>query len=235
MNGGFEYQIRSPMRLLRLILRTLLLVACLPNARAQQLQWESEEMKFSPTPTDTTVVGHFKFKNSGSAEAQIASVNSSCSCTKITLEKRSFAPGESGEIMATFTIGVRTGLQEKLILVESNDPERPRTVLKMKVAIPEVAQLRPTFLYWPSAEPLSAKEIILQVKKGFPVKTVTVESSNPKVLAKVEAAKPGEEYRIIVTPSETDQPVMANLSIKTDYPPEKPKTFYATVRVLPKK
>ena len=37
--------------------------------------------------------------------------------------------------------------------------------------------------------------------------------------AKVVTVKPGQEYPIIVTPSKTDQPVMAMLSIRTDYPP----------------
>ena len=223
------------MRPLCLILRTLLLAACLPNASAQQLEWESEDLKLSPAPTDTTVVGHFKFKNTGKAEAQIASVNSSCSCTKVSFEKRGFAPGESGEITATFTIGVRTGLQEKLILVESNDPARPKTVLKMKVAIPEIVQLRPTFLFWFPTEPPARKEISVKVMNGFPVKTLTVESSNPGISAMIETVKPGEEYRIVVTPSATDQQIMATLNIKTDYPPEKPKTFSAIVRVQPRK
>ena len=74
----------------------------------------------------------------------------------------------------------------------------------------------------------------MEVTKGFPVKTVTVESSNPKISAKVEAVKQDEAYRIIVTPGTTDQPVMAILSIKTDYPPENPKMFYAHIRVQPK-
>ncbi len=224
------------MRPLCLILRILLLlVAGLPDVHAQQLQWESEDLQFSPTPMDTTVVGHFKFKSSGTADAQIASVNSSCSCTKITLEKRSFAPGEFGEITATFTIGVRTGFQEKVILVESNDTARPRTVLKMKVTIPVVVQLRPTFLFWSPSEPLVPKEIGVKVMNGFPVKTITVESSNPGVSAVVETVKLGKEYRIIATPSVTDQAMMATFSIKTDYPPENPKTFTAIVRVQPKK
>jgi len=201
---------------------------------AQQLQWESEEAKLSPAPTDTTAIARFKFKNIGPAEAKITSVNSSCSCTKVTLEKMNYAPGESGEVTATFTIGVRTGLQEKIILVESNNPALPKKVLRMKVSIPEVAQVKPTFLYWSPNEPLTAKEINVKIMEGVPVKTVTVESSNPIIVAKVEQEKMGE-YRIVVTPSATDQPIMATLNIKTDWPLEKPKTFSATIRLSPRK
>jgi hypothetical protein len=226
----------DPMRYFLVLIQMMLLLAGLTGtSHAQQLQWESEELAFKPSPTDKAIVAHFKFKNTGDTEANIASVKSSCSCTTPKLEKKNFAPGESDEVTVTFMIGARTGLQEKVIVVEGNDPKRPITMLRMKVAIPEAAQLHPTSLYWPPSEPLSSKEISLELTKGFPVKTVTVESSNPKISAHAEAVKPGETYRIIVTPQETDQPVTAILSIKTDYPPENPKTFYINVQAQPKK
>jgi len=224
------------MRSLYLILRTLLLLnALLSKSQAQQLRWDAEELAFSPAATEATVVAHFKFTNIGKTEAKIVSVNSSCSCTKVSLEKMNYAHGESAEVNATFTIGVRTGLQEKIILVESNDIMRPRVVLKMKVAIPEIVQLHPTFLYWSPTDPLAPKEIAVKVLNSVPVRTITVESSNPKITARIESVKPGIEYRIVVMPSETDQPIMATLSIKMDYPPGNPKTFFANVRVQPKK
>jgi len=219
----------------RCVLLALGLVLLPRFGAAQQLQWESEELTFEASPTDTAVVAHFKFKNIGNAEAKIASVNSSCSCTTLALTKKNFALGESSDLTATFTIGARTGVQKKVIMVESNDLKRPTTILRMNVTIPEAVRLRPTFLYWTSAEPLSPKEIRLEIKKGFPATAIRVESSNPKISAKAEAVKAGEEYRIIVTPEETGQPVMAMLTIRTDYPPENPKTFYAHVRVQPKK
>ena len=70
---------------------------------------------------------------------------------------------------------------------------------------------------------------------NFPIKTVTVESDHPKVTAEVQTVKEGQEYRIVVTPSETDQPIMAKLTIKTDYPKENPKSFEAHVRIDPKR
>jgi hypothetical protein len=95
--------------------------------------------------------------------------------------------------------------------------------------------MRPSFLFWLPTEASTPKEIDFKVMNDFPVKTVTVQSSNPNIAAKVEPVKPGQDYRIIVIPGETDKPMMATLSIKTDYPPENPKTFYANVRVQPKK
>ena len=105
----------------------------------------------------------------------------------------------------------------------------------MKVNIPEVAQVRPTFLYWASDQPIAPKEVNVRVLNGFPVKNISVSSSSPKISAKVEMVKEGQAYRVIVTPSPTDQPITAILTIQTDYPSENPKTFSVNVRVQPMK
>ncbi len=222
------------------MIRCLLVVAiCLTGlvcrSGAQRLQWNAEEQKFTPPPSDTAVVAHFKFKNVGDAEANITAVNSSCSCTKITLDKRKYAPGESGDLTATFTIGVRTGVQDKIILVESNDVAKPRAVLRMKVTIPEMAQLRPSFLFWNAGEPASTKSVSFKIIDGVPVSSVAVESSNPAISAKVETVVAGRDYRIVATPTSTNEPLTATLTIKTDYPQENPKKFMVTARVLPAK
>ena len=200
---------------------------------AQQLQWEAEEQKFNPSPSDTVVAAYYKFKNLGNAEANITAVNSSCSCTKITLDKRNYAPGESGALLAIFTIGDRTGVQDKVILVETNDTAKPRAVLRMKVTIPEIAQLRPSFVFWNAGESAAPKTVSLKIEEGVPVNSVVVESSDPAVLAKAEVVATGQEYRIVVTPQNTQNPITATLTIKTDYPLENPKKFTAVVRVLP--
>ena len=113
-------------------LSLLLFLAAVVRCCAQQLQWENHELTFNPAPTDKLVVAHYKFKNTGDAEAKITAINSSCDCATLATEKKNFAPGESGEITATFTMGVRIGQQLKWITVESNDPKNPKTTLRMK-------------------------------------------------------------------------------------------------------
>jgi len=200
---------------------------------AQQLQWETEQLAFQPSPAATEIVAHFKFKNTGAASAIIKSVNSSCSCTTPTMRQQSFAPGEAGEVTVTYTIGTRTGVQEQTIAVASNDPQRPFTLLRIKVTIPEMVQLHPDSLKWSPAEPRTPKVIMLEVAPTYPVTTITVQSSNPLVAAKVETVTPGTAYRIIVTPGESRTTAVARLSIHTDYPPSHPKTYSAHIRVEP--
>jgi len=213
------------------MIRIFLPLIILPLTCFAQLKWESQELTLKPTPLDSSVVGHFKFKNAGKYQIKIKSVTSSCGCTTVALEKRSFEPAETGEIVATFNIGERVGLQEKTILVESSDPEAPKTVLLLKVLIPEIAEVKPTFLYWPSNEPIKEKEIAVKILENIPVKTLTVSSSDPNVVTRVEAIKAGKEYQIVVKPKEGTKAVNAMLSIDLDYPPEKPKRFFAKIRM----
>src|ERR1700751_213317 len=126
---------------------------------AAQLRWETRELEFSPPVNETQVTAHFKFQNVGQSEIKITSVNTSCGCTTAALEKKTIAPGEKGEIKATFDIGERVGLQQKTILVESTDPESPKTSLALKVHIPAVARVRPSFLEWDLGESPSAQAI----------------------------------------------------------------------------
>ncbi|MEI6350298.1 MAG: DUF1573 domain-containing protein [Verrucomicrobiota bacterium] len=201
------------------------------TSHGQQLQWEQAEQKFTPSATDSAVVAHFQCKNVGMSEVKFTSVTSPCACTTPVLRKKQLAPGESGEVTATFTFGSRTGLQEKTLLVESNDRDQPRKILKLVTTIPKVVEVNPTFLFWPASQPLVSREISLKVLNGFPIHAFTVTSSDPRVSAKVEPLKPGGEFRVVVSVPESPQPVTALLQITADYPPENPKVFNATVRV----
>jgi hypothetical protein len=138
---------------------------------------------------------------------------------------------EKGEIQATFNVGERVGLQQKTISVESTDPESPKTSLALKVHIPAVARVRPSFLEWDLGESPSAQAINVKILNDFPIHAVSVISSDPRISARVEQTVPSKEYRIIVEPKGTSEPLTATLEIKTDYPAENPKEYIAFVRI----
>jgi uncharacterized protein DUF1573 len=198
---------------------------------AAQLRWETRELEFSPPVDETQVTAHFKFQNVGQSEIKITSVTTSCGCTTAALEKNTIAPGEKGEIKATFDAGERVGLQQKTISVESTDPESPKTSLVLKVRIQKVAQVRPSLLEWDVGESPSAQAINVKILNDFPVHAVNAISSDPRILARVEQMVPSKEYLIIVEPKGTSEPVSATLEIKTDYPAENPQGYIAFVRI----
>jgi hypothetical protein len=86
-----------------------------------QLQWPHRSIELRPKPDEPQVVATFPFTNAGKEPVTITSLKTSCDCTTASLAKHTYAPGEGGEITATFTVGGRSGLQSKTILVQTTD------------------------------------------------------------------------------------------------------------------
>src|SRR5258708_22760103 len=151
------------MKYVNLFILVLILWLRLSMPCTAQLRWETRELEFSPPIDQKEVIADFRFQNVGQSEIKITSVNTSCGCTTAALEKNAIAPGEKGEIKATFSVGERAGLQQKTILVESTDPESPKTSLALKAYIPKVAQVRPSVLECDLRESPSAQSINVNI------------------------------------------------------------------------
>src|SRR5207245_2343796 len=72
--------------------------------------------------SDKTAYAHVKYQNTGTTPVHFKSVKASCGCTTTQTQKEMVNPGEKGEIVATFTIGDRTGQQIKTVTVQTDDP-----------------------------------------------------------------------------------------------------------------
>jgi hypothetical protein len=203
----------------------------LASAARSELVWEQTQLELHPAIGDETAVGHFKYQNKGNKQIAIKSVTTSCGCTAASA-KQSADPGEKGEVTATFKIGDRVGAQLKSINVVTDDPAHPTTVLTLKVTIPTLLELQPTFVYWQSGEEPKPKTIVAKAGAGVAIKSLDVVSSLPDFTAKVEPGKTKGEFRINIEPRQTTQALAATLTIKPAL--EKgTKILYASARVMP--
>jgi len=205
----------------------LLLAASAPAA----LVFEKTELDLHPDLGATKVDAVFKYENKGDTPVHIKRVSPSCGCTTAALAKNDVAPGEKGEITATFNIGERTGVQVKTVTVETDDPKTPQQVLTFKATIAQILDLQPSFVYWQAGETPQPKTIIAKAAKGTAVKKVDVTSSSEEFTTKVESGKTADEFQIQIQPKATTHPVTATLTIKPDIIPA--KAFFASARVLP--
>ncbi len=194
-----------------------------------QLTWEKTEIELHPKAGDEEAVANFKYENKGKTTVNIKNVRSSCGCTVASLKKNDVAPGEKGEVTATFKIGGRTGLQQKTVTVESDDPSQPVMNLVLKAMIAQPLELQPTFVYWQSGEALNPKKITVKVSKEVSVSKLDVSSSSPTFTTTVDKGKNAGEFVITVVPTDTSKVANATLTIKSDLP----QPFYATVAVTP--
>jgi hypothetical protein len=81
----------------------------------------------------------YKFKNTGDVTLKITEVKSTCNCTVPALEKKEYAPGESGEIAATYTAIASRMPVTKHLYVVSNDKKKPEVELVLTaLSVPKV-------------------------------------------------------------------------------------------------
>ena len=132
------------------------------------------------------------------------------------MKKNDVAPGEKGEIVATFKAGDRTGMQMKTVTVDSDDPKSPQTTLTLKANIAQLSNCSLRFVFWQANEDPKPKTIVAKAAKGVTIKSLEVTSSTPEFTTKVEPGSTAGEFRIIVQPRETGHQATANLTIKPD-------------------
>jgi Protein of unknown function (DUF1573) len=126
----------------RLLLSAILLLLLLPGpvlAEGPQIAVDENEINFDPVTQGSKVEKVFTFKSVGDAILNIDRVKSSCGCTAALLSNRDLAPGESGEVRATFDSTRFQGLVVKTIYLYTNDPSHKVVQLHLRGEVkPEV-------------------------------------------------------------------------------------------------
>ena len=209
------------------------LTALAHDARSE-LKWEQTSVDLKPALGDKQAVAHFKYENVGNTPVHFKSVHASCGCTTAQTQNEQVAPGQKGEITATFNIGGRTGTQVKTVTVQTDDPDpaHATTVLTLKAAITPLLEIQPALVYWQNGEEPKPKIITAKANKDAAIKKLDVASSTPDFTAKVEAGSAPNEFKITVQPRDTTKAVYATLTIKPDSP-STANVFSAAARVMP--
>lgn len=209
-------------------LATLLLSVSLSRAG---LVWDKPVRQFQRAPADVALEAHFTFKNTGPAPVTIKTLRSSCGCTTARLNKKTYAPGESGEVVTRFLFGDRRGLHRKTIEVRTDDAAAAPVVLDLRVLIHDPLTVTPALVWWKRGDATGAKTVQLTAVAEQSVRIKSVTSSNPRLPAKLVTIKPGEQYTVSVQPVDTTQKEAAEISVLTDFPPDAPRSYIIHARV----
>ena len=196
-----------------------------------ELKWDKPVQQFQRTPADGEIEVHFTFRNAGAAPVTIKTLRPSCGCTTAHLEKKTFAPGEAGEVVARFVFGDRKGPHRKTIEVRTDDAPTEPVLLDLRVNIHDPLTIAPALVFWKRGEPGEAKAAQITADADQHVRIKSVVSSNPRVAAKLETIKSGEQYVVSVKPADTAQKESAEISVLTDFPADAPRTYILHARV----
>ena len=88
----------------------------------------------------------FKFTNTGDAPLKITKVTKTCGCTPFTLDKKEYAPGESGILKVAYRAARRPGSPAKYLYVQSNDKTQPKVKLTIRATIVRRVSYEPKIL-----------------------------------------------------------------------------------------
>ncbi len=206
-----------------------------PSTVHAQLTWEKRDLEILPSLDETNAVARFMFTNASQRTVTIQSVRTSCGCVTAPLEKMIYKPGEDGEIQANFNFGQRGGMQEKQILLLTDDPVESAVRLTMRVDIPELVQITPLYVFWLKGERAEPKQITVRVVPTEPARDVTLvgptNSMAHPIVGEIRAAKPGREYVLEVKPLSADEATRVTLDLQVDHPQTKPRLFHVYAEV----
>lgn len=102
---------------------------------AGALEWNARQLSLTAPAGATEVRGKFEFNNPGRSVVHIVDLATSCDCTVATTASPDIPAGGRGTISFVFTIGKRTGLQEKKIFVQTDESPDPVS-LEVRVQLP---------------------------------------------------------------------------------------------------
>jgi hypothetical protein len=96
---------------------------------------EPASFDFGQLRTMHRVQRQFLVKNFGSADLTIGNVTTTCGCTAALLDQKTIKPGRSATLRVTFNTRDDRGKVVRTVVLESNDPARPKLELKLEANI----------------------------------------------------------------------------------------------------
>ena len=177
------------------------LVASLAQTLSAQLEFETKEIRHEAEVGDKSYTAAFAFTNEGQSTVTIEDVRSSCGCTVPTLDKKTYAPGESGTIEAVFTYGGRSGPQYKRITVTTDEGTYE---LMLNVTIPVRWELDKRVLLWNGDNASETQTIAIDFHYGLPVELELVEINRTRFELETRWNRNGSRLTLAITPIEIE-------------------------------
>lgn len=112
----------------------------------------------------------YVIKNHGKGELVVGPPEDGCSCTSITVEKNRLAPGESTKLNVTFLSSGRQGVQDRFLMIPSNDRTNPIVSVRFHATISaELEFTPPSTIIWGATPGESVTSHTLSIEARMPV------------------------------------------------------------------
>ena len=105
-----------------------------PGEPAPKITFENTAFDFGDVGPNRNNTGRIKFTNTGDALLRITKVDECCGIVT-KLDKKEYAPGESGALQVEWNSGPRESTMKRDLTIHSNDPMTPKTILTLTAKV----------------------------------------------------------------------------------------------------
>lgn len=191
-------------------------------AQRPRLVCDEPVYDFGTVDPSTPVEHTFVIRNEGDVTLEITRVHASCGCTVASISSQSVPPGGESKISSRLSLVGRSGPQQKTILIESNDPDKPQFTLTLKGVAGAAINVQPAQIFLNNL-PAGSKptaNVILSSGDGESFSIKAVESTSPQLEAQVTGIEEGKAYRIDLSMREPIEAGLfrATVVVQTDHP-----------------
>lgn len=188
------------------------------NVSFAKLSWESTSKNFKCHPLQISETVAFNFTNTGLEPVTILELKPGCGCLSGKLDKKTYAPNESGTVHVTFNLEKRLGAQRKGITVKTDaNPKKP-TALYVNTTIAKTYVPSVKRLIWKPGEERKSKSCRITNAHKDPFQLVKAVAAQDGIKAELSIIREGYEYELIINPS----PDLKNTLIPIKIYPEVP-------------
>lgn len=209
------------------------------TTNAPRLVCDEPTFDYGTVDPSTPVEHTFVIRNEGTLTLEITRVHASCGCTVANITEKSVPPGGESKITSRLSLQGRSGPQSKTIVIDSNDPQQPQTILTLTGVAGASLVAQPAQIMMPRV-PMGTRpsaNVLITSGDGTPFSITAVEATDPQLTASVQPVEEKKTYRVnLELKEELNGAFNAVVVVRTDHPKrpsiEVPVTFMAAREMM---
>ncbi|HUN65689.1 MAG TPA: DUF1573 domain-containing protein [Bacteroidota bacterium] len=206
----------------RIVIPTLLCLALSSGAfpQASLVVREGMNLDFGLIYTGRKFVKNVTLLNIGADTLEISKLSASCGCTGTLLGHDKIAPRDSTVLTITFNSSRFSGIVDKAVTMNTNDPTQPNVRIVFTANVVRVFAIDPEYIVFRSTPDSSVTDTVsIQNISSGPIRILSAESTSPLVKLQMDkkALASGETLTLLATFSGKEPgTTRGNINIRTD-------------------
>ena len=189
------------------------LIAGGTTAMAAELVFPEQTKNFDLEANEHSQTIPFKFTNEGSKTIKIVGMKPSCGCTVANLEKKEYAPGESGTVSIEYKRVANTEKTSNTVLVVTDEEKDNFYTLAITANQKDGVALSTRLLDWTVGGSDEPQTVEVTVQEGLSFNITGVRTTHDSFEGRLTTIEPKKKYKITVQPTTTEYPGIGAIRI----------------------